>query len=57
MWVKCGMILKAAEEAVRAKDLNALELLRGKAGGSGSGGGNVGAEIERMIGSLRGKRG
>ena len=28
MWIKCGMITKAGEEAVKAKDVNALELLR-----------------------------
>ncbi|KAF7118876.1 hypothetical protein CNMCM5793_008508 [Aspergillus hiratsukae] len=47
MWVKCGMIVKAAEEAHRAKDVNTLELLRAKASGPAV------AEIERMINQLR----
>ncbi|MCJ1231984.1 hypothetical protein MMC12_008665, partial [Toensbergia leucococca] len=34
MWVKCGMIGKAGEELFKAKDLEALEALRGKASGS-----------------------
>ncbi|EAW13214.1 tethering complex subunit VPS16 [Aspergillus clavatus NRRL 1] len=47
MWVKCGMIVKAGEEAQRAKDVNTLELLRAKASGPAA------AEIERMINQLR----
>ena len=47
MWVKCGMVVKAGEEALKAKDLNALELLREKAGAGQAG------EIERMINQLR----
>ena len=47
MWVKCGMIGKAGEEALRAKDLNALESLREKASGG------VSSEIERMITQLK----
>lgn len=31
MWLKCGQAGKAAEEALKAKDLAALEDLRGKA--------------------------
>jgi hypothetical protein len=50
MWVKCGMIVKAGEEAYKAKDLNALELLRTKASGPAS------TEIERMINQLRPKK-
>ncbi|KAI9878615.1 MAG: hypothetical protein M1830_000382 [Pleopsidium flavum] len=50
MWVKCGMVLKAGEEALKAKDVNALELLRGKASGNAVG------EIERMIRLLRPNR-
>ncbi|GFF26305.1 probable vacuolar protein sorting-associated protein 16 homolog [Aspergillus udagawae] len=50
MWVKCGMIVKAGEEAHRAKDVNALELLRAKASGPAV------AEIERMINQLRPRR-
>ncbi|KAJ5160211.1 uncharacterized protein N7482_007215 [Penicillium canariense] len=47
MWVKCGMIVKAGEEAHKAKDVNTLELLRTKASGPAS------TEIERMINQLR----
>ncbi|KAJ5246686.1 hypothetical protein N7468_001669 [Penicillium chermesinum] len=47
MWVKCGMIVKAGEEAHKAKDLNTLELLRNKASGPAA------TEIERMINQLR----
>jgi hypothetical protein len=50
MWVKCGMIVKAGEEAHKAKDLNTLELLRSKASGAAS------TEIERMINQLRPKK-
>ncbi|OJK01596.1 hypothetical protein ASPACDRAFT_26394 [Aspergillus aculeatus ATCC 16872] len=47
MWVKCGMIAKAGEEAFRAKNLNALELLQTRASGPAA------AEIDRMINQLR----
>ncbi|KAJ5677763.1 Vps16 N-terminal [Penicillium maclennaniae] len=47
MWVKCGMIVKAGEEAQKAKDINTLELLRNKASGPAI------TEIERMINQLR----
>ncbi|KAJ5697427.1 hypothetical protein N7488_011111 [Penicillium malachiteum] len=47
MWVKCGMIVKAGEEAQKAKDINTLEILRTKASGPAI------AEIERMINQLR----
>ncbi|RMD42720.1 hypothetical protein DV735_g2410, partial [Chaetothyriales sp. CBS 134920] len=50
MYVKCGMIVKAGEEALKAKDLNALELLRGKASGPQQ------TEIERMINQLKPRR-
>lgn len=50
MWVKCGMIVKAAEEAHKAKDVNTLEVLRAKASGPGVG------EIDRMINLLRPKK-
>jgi len=50
MWVKCGMLVKAGEEALKTKDLNALELLKSKASGS------VVGDIERMIAQLRPKR-
>lgn len=47
MWVKCGMIVKAAEEAHKAKDVNTLETLQTRASGSAV------SEIERMINQLR----
>ncbi|OJJ51089.1 hypothetical protein ASPZODRAFT_56501 [Penicilliopsis zonata CBS 506.65] len=47
MWVKCGMIVKAGEEAVKAKDVNTLELLRARASGPAV------AEIDRLINHLR----
>ncbi|KAJ5802754.1 Vps16 N-terminal [Penicillium pulvis] len=47
MWIKCGMIVKAGEEAQKAKDINTLELLRTKASGPAI------TEIERMINQLR----
>jgi vacuolar protein sorting-associated protein 16 len=51
MWVKCGLVVKAGEEALKAKDAALLEGLRDKATG------NSVAEIERMIAELRrGKR-
>lgn len=51
MWVKCGMISKAGEEAFKAKDRALLEDLRGKAAGSAA------VEIERFLGTLaQGKR-
>jgi hypothetical protein len=50
MWVKCGMIVKAGEEAMKAKDVNALEVLRTKASGSAI------SEIDRMINQLRPRR-
>jgi len=50
MWVKCGMVGKAAEEALRAKDISSLEHLRARASG------NVMSEIDRMILQLRPKK-
>jgi hypothetical protein len=50
MWVKVGMIAKAAEEAAKAKDLATLTDLRGKAGGREL------SEVERLIGQLEGGR-
>jgi vacuolar protein sorting-associated protein 16 len=41
------MVVKAGEEAVKAKDVNALELLREKASGPQL------VEIERMITQLK----
>jgi hypothetical protein len=46
MWVKCGLFVKAGEEAFKAKDRGLLEDLRSKAGGSAA------VEIERLIGML-----
>ncbi|KAK5443312.1 Vacuolar protein sorting-associated protein 16 [Exophiala xenobiotica] len=50
MWVKCGMIVKAGEEALKAKDLASLESLRDKANGQQH------VEIERMLTQLRPKK-
>ena len=50
MWVKCGMVVKAGEEALKAKDTAALEQLRTQASGTAAG------EIERMINQLRPKK-
>ncbi|EXJ78867.1 hypothetical protein A1O1_09269 [Capronia coronata CBS 617.96] len=50
MWIKCGMIVKAGEEALKAKDSTALESLRDKANGQQL------VEIERMLTQLRPKR-
>ncbi|KAH7083623.1 Vps16, N-terminal region-domain-containing protein [Paraphoma chrysanthemicola] len=46
MWVKCGLLVRAGEEAYKAKDRGLLEELRGKAGGSAA------VEIERYLGLL-----
>jgi hypothetical protein len=46
MWVKCGLFVKAGEEAFKAKDRGLLEDLRSKAGGSAA------VEIERLLGML-----
>lgn len=48
MWVKCGMVVRAGEEALKAKDMNSLAELKAKATG------NAVHEIERMIGQLAG---
>lgn len=50
MWMKCGMVVKAGEEAFKAKDVNTLEVLRTKASGPAI------IEIDRMLGQLRPKR-
>ncbi|KAH8154271.1 uncharacterized protein LAJ45_02039 [Morchella importuna] len=47
MWVRCGLVVKAGEEAFRAKDVNALEVLRTKATGVHA------LEIERLLKQLR----
>jgi len=49
MWVRCGNMVKAGEEAFRAKDANALELLRSKAAGAAA------LEIDRLLKQLRPK--
>ena len=46
MWLKCGMVNKAAEEACKAKDRGMLEELRGKAPAG------QGMEVERYISQL-----
>ncbi|KAF2681402.1 vacuolar protein sorting-associated protein 16 [Lentithecium fluviatile CBS 122367] len=46
MWSKCGLLVKAGEEAFRAKDRGLLEEVRGKASGSAA------VELERLIGML-----
>lgn len=46
LWTKCGNVVKAGEEAVRAKNLPMLEDLRTKASGPQV------LEIERMIKQL-----
>ncbi|KAL2000523.1 hypothetical protein VTN02DRAFT_2963 [Thermoascus thermophilus] len=50
MWVKCGMVVKAAEEAFRAKDVSTLEALRTRASGPAV------SEVDRMINQLRPKK-
>ncbi|EAS28057.3 vacuolar protein sorting vps16 [Coccidioides immitis RS] len=50
MWIKCGMVVKAGEEALKAKDISSLERLRTRASG------NTVAEIDRMIIQLRPKK-
>lgn len=47
MWLKCGMVGKAGEEALRAKDRTLLEGLRAKAPA-----GAPQMEIERLIGMM-----
>ncbi|EEH40515.2 vacuolar protein sorting-associated protein [Paracoccidioides lutzii Pb01] len=50
MWVGCGMVVRAGEEALKAKDISSLELLRAKASGIAV------SEIDRMINQLRPKK-
>ncbi|TKA29238.1 hypothetical protein B0A50_03748 [Salinomyces thailandicus] len=47
MWVKCGMLTKAGEEALKAKDRAALDELRSQASGQGQ------LEIDRMVAQLQ----
>jgi hypothetical protein len=49
MWVKCGLLVKAGEEAVKAKDKALLESVRDKASGSAT------VELDRLMAQL-GKR-
>ncbi|KAF2468812.1 vacuolar protein sorting-associated protein 16 [Lindgomyces ingoldianus] len=46
MWMKCGLVVKAGEEAFRAKDRGLLEEVRGRASGSAA------VEVERLVGLL-----
>ncbi|TID18954.1 putative vacuolar protein sorting vps16 protein [Venturia nashicola] len=50
MYIKVGMVPKAAEEMYKAKDLEGLQDLRAKATG------REGTEVERFIGLLQGKK-
>lgn len=50
MWVKCGMLVKAGEEALKANDINTLQDLRSKATGQQA------VEIERLINQLKPRR-
>lgn len=47
MWVQCGMLVKAGEEALKARDYAALEALVPKATGPAS------VEIQKMMQKLR----
>jgi hypothetical protein len=49
LYVKCGLVTQAAEEAFKAKDVKSLQDLRGKAAGMATGSG----EIDRMLAQLR----
>jgi hypothetical protein len=48
MWVKCGMIKQAGEEAAKAKDVKKLEELKGMSTRPGEA-----TEIERLIAGIR----
>lgn len=43
LWVKCGLIVRAAEEAAKARNLRLLESLREKATGQAA------SDVERFI--------
>lgn len=47
MWLKCGLVKNAGEEALKAKDRGMLEELREKATEAGK------VEITRMINMLK----
>ena len=51
MWVKCGMIAEGGRELAKAKDVNALEILRSQTSDR-----NAQIELERLLGQLRPKR-
>ena len=46
LWTKCGLVVKAAEEALKAKNIDALEQLRDKASGQAV------VDIDKMIKQL-----
>jgi len=48
MYEKCGLRVKAAEEALKVKDMAALERLRSASQGTGEQ-----REIERLLGNLK----
>ncbi|KAI5811091.1 Vps16, N-terminal region-domain-containing protein [Peziza echinospora] len=50
MWVRCGMLAKAGEEALKIKDLNSLEMLRSRSRIQ-----SETLELDRMINQLRPK--
>ena len=54
MWIKCGLVGKAAEEAFKAKDRALLEGLRDKVGGPDAA--SVATDIERYLTELGGKK-
>lgn len=47
MWMKCGMVIKAGEEALKVKDRATLEELRKQASG------NAQLDLDRMIAQLQ----
>ena len=51
MLVKCGLVAEAGRELAKAKDVNALEILRSQTSDR-----NAQIELERMLGQLRPKR-
>lgn len=50
MWVKCGMLAKAGEEALKVKDMNSLEALRARSKVQ-----SETLELDRMINVLKSK--
>ena len=51
MWIKCGMVTEAGRELSKAKDVNALELLKGRTSDR-----PAQTELERMLVQLRPRR-